>query len=75
MAFFGIDHIDLRVPALGAVEAFYDKFFTRLGLTRKKYSVVTFGGESWNDGTPEQLQRRRVVRGARARAPRARSSA
>ena len=53
MAFAGIDHIDLRVPALGAVESFYDGFFKRLGLTTKKYSVVTFGGESWNDGTPE----------------------
>jgi catechol 2,3-dioxygenase-like lactoylglutathione lyase family enzyme len=53
MPFLGIDHIDLRVPALGAVEAFYDRFFARLGLTRKKYSVVTFGGESWNDATPE----------------------
>ena len=53
MAFLGIDHIDLRVPALGAVETFYDKLFERLGLTKKKYSVVTFGGESWNDATAE----------------------
>jgi catechol 2,3-dioxygenase-like lactoylglutathione lyase family enzyme len=53
MPFLGIDHIDLRVPALGAVEAFYDRLFTRLGLTKKKYSVVTFGGESWDDGTSE----------------------
>jgi len=53
MPFLGIDHIDLRVPALGAVEAFYDKLFRRLGLTKKKYSVVTFGGESWTDGTRE----------------------
>ena len=53
MPFLGIDHIDLRVPALGAVEAFYDSFFTRLGLTKKKYSLVTFGGESWNDATPD----------------------
>ena len=53
MAYLGIDHIDLRVPALGAVEAFYDRLFTRLGLTKKKYSVVTFGGESWDDGTPD----------------------
>ncbi len=53
MTFRGIDHVDLRVPALGAVETFYDALFTRLGLTRKKYSVVTFGGESWNEGTAE----------------------
>ncbi len=51
MPYLGIDHIDLRVPALGAVESFYDKFLTRLGLTSKKYSIVTFGGESWNDTT------------------------
>jgi len=30
MEFFGIDHIDLRVPALRAVEGFYDKLFARL---------------------------------------------
>ena len=53
MAFGGFDHIDLRVPVLGVVEAFYDAFLTRLGLTRKKYSVVTFGGESWNDASAE----------------------
>ena len=52
-AFGGIDHIDLRVPALGAVEAFYDAFLTRLGLTRKKYSHVAFGGESWHDATSD----------------------
>ena len=53
MAFMGIDHIDLRVPALGAVEKFYDGFLGRLGLTQKRYSIVTFGGESWVDGTPD----------------------
>jgi catechol 2,3-dioxygenase-like lactoylglutathione lyase family enzyme len=53
MAYLGIDHIDLRVPALGAVEAFYDALFGRLGLTRKKYSHVETGGSSWEDGTPE----------------------
>ncbi len=53
MAFLGIDHVDLRVPALGAVEAFYDALLTRLGLTRKKYSIVSFGGESWHEATPD----------------------
>jgi catechol 2,3-dioxygenase-like lactoylglutathione lyase family enzyme len=52
-AFGGIDHIDLRVPALGAVEAFYDAFLTRLGLTLKKYSHVAFGGETWHDASPD----------------------
>jgi catechol 2,3-dioxygenase-like lactoylglutathione lyase family enzyme len=51
--FLGIDHIDLRVPALGAVESFYDKLFARLGLTTKTYSVVAFGGESWTEGTAD----------------------
>ncbi len=51
MAFLGVDHVDLRVPALGAVEAFYDALLSRLGLTRKQYSVVTFGGESWRSAT------------------------
>ncbi|HEX3549216.1 MAG TPA: VOC family protein [Candidatus Elarobacter sp.] len=53
MTFRGIDHIDLRVPALGVVEAFYDALLTRLGLTKKKYSIVTFGGESWANATEE----------------------
>ena len=53
-AFGGFDHIDLRVPVLGVVERFYDVFFTRLGLTRKSYSWVEFGGSSWNDATPER---------------------
>jgi catechol 2,3-dioxygenase-like lactoylglutathione lyase family enzyme len=53
MAFRGFDHIDLRVPALGVVEAFYDAFLPRLGLTRKTYAWVEFGGSSWNDTSPE----------------------
>ncbi len=53
MPFLGIDHIDLRVPALGAVEAFYDALLGRLGLTAKKYSTVEFGGAAWGDATPE----------------------
>ena len=54
MAFGGFDHIDLRVPVLGVVETFYDAFFPRLGLTRKKYAWVEFGGSSWHDATPER---------------------
>ncbi len=53
MPYLGIDHIDLRVPALGAVEGFYDALFRRLGLTAKKYSIVETGGASWDDGTPD----------------------
>ncbi len=53
MAYLGIDHIDLRVPALGAVEAFYDALFGRLGLTKKKYSRVETGGASWADATED----------------------
>jgi catechol 2,3-dioxygenase-like lactoylglutathione lyase family enzyme len=54
MTFRGIDHIDLRVPALGAVETFYDALFAPLGLTRKTYAVVTFGGASWGEANAER---------------------
>jgi hypothetical protein len=53
MAFAGIDHVDLRVPVLGVVEMFYDALFARLGLTRKTYALVEFGGASWNQGTTD----------------------
>ena len=53
MPFLGIDHVDLRVPSLGAVERFYDAFAERLGLPTKRYAIVQFGGASWDDGTPE----------------------
>jgi catechol 2,3-dioxygenase-like lactoylglutathione lyase family enzyme len=53
MPFSGIDHVDLRVPVLGVVEAFYDALFARLGLTRKTYAQVEFGGASWNEGSTE----------------------
>jgi hypothetical protein len=53
MPYLGIDHIDLRVPALGAVEAFYDALFQRLGLTHRKYSRVETGGAAWEDATPD----------------------
>jgi hypothetical protein len=53
MAFLGVDHVDLRVPVLGVVEKFYDGLFARLGLTRKTYARVEFGGASWNEGSPE----------------------
>ena len=53
MAFGGFDHVDMRVPALGAVERFYDELARRLGLTGKRYSNVEFGGASWTEGTPD----------------------
>lgn len=53
MPFLGIDHVDLRVPVLGVVETFYDGLFARLGLTRKTYAQVEFGGASWKDGSPD----------------------
>jgi catechol 2,3-dioxygenase-like lactoylglutathione lyase family enzyme len=46
--FRGIDHVDLRVPALAAVEAFYGRLLPKLGLTRKEYSYVDPRGE-WHD--------------------------
>ncbi|HEX3466705.1 MAG TPA: hypothetical protein VHT05_01240 [Candidatus Elarobacter sp.] len=50
---FSIDHVDLRVPVLGVVESFYDTLFARLGLTKKTYALVEFGGASWNQGSAE----------------------
>jgi len=49
----GLDHVDMRVPALGAVEHFYDAFADRLGLKTKRYAKVGFGGSSWEDGSPD----------------------
>lgn len=51
--FLGIDHIDLRVPSLAAVEPFYRHLLPRLGLTRLGFATVTHGGEEWDDGTAE----------------------
>ena len=54
MTYLGIDHIDLRVPSLAAVEPFYDLLLPALGLTRKTHSVVDADG-GWHDapeGTP-----------------------
>lgn len=53
MAFLGIDHIDVRVPSLAAVEAFYAELLRELGLTRMSYANVAHGGAAWTDGTPE----------------------
>ena len=53
MAALAIDHVDMRVAALGAVERFYDAFAERLGLTEKRYSKVGFGGSSWEAGSPD----------------------
>jgi len=53
MPSLGLDHVDLRVPSLRAVEAFYDTLLQRLGLTRKHYAYVDPHGE-WADGTPER---------------------
>jgi catechol 2,3-dioxygenase-like lactoylglutathione lyase family enzyme len=47
--FLGIDHVDMRVPSLAAVERFYDALLPRLGLTRKGYANVAFGGAAWAD--------------------------
>ena len=43
--FLGIDHIDMRVPSLAAVEQFYDKLLPALGLTKKKHSHVDAAGD------------------------------
>jgi len=46
--FGGLDHIDVRVPSLAAVEPFYDALMPALGLPRKRYSHVDAQGE-WLD--------------------------
>jgi catechol 2,3-dioxygenase-like lactoylglutathione lyase family enzyme len=51
--FLGIDHIDLRVPSLAAVEGFYDALLPKLGLAKKSYSIVDALGE-WSDASAER---------------------
>lgn len=41
----GLDHADVRVPSLAAVEAFYDALLPALGLVRKSESHVAADGE------------------------------
>ena len=41
----GLDHADIRVPSLGAVEAFYDAVLPALGLSLKSFSHVGDDGE------------------------------
>lgn len=53
MEFLGIDHLDLRVPSLAAVEPFYRRLLPRLGLTKLSFANVTQGGEAWDEGTAE----------------------
>jgi catechol 2,3-dioxygenase-like lactoylglutathione lyase family enzyme len=48
MKLLGLDHADIRVPSLGAVEAFYDALLPALGLSRKSESHVGADGE-WYD--------------------------
>jgi hypothetical protein len=48
MKLLGLDHADIRVPSLSAVEAFYDALLPALGLSRKSQSHVGTDGE-WYD--------------------------
>ncbi len=48
MTLHGLDHADIRVPSLNAVEAFYDALLPALGLSRKDESHVARDGE-WYD--------------------------
>ena len=48
MKILGLDHADIRVPSLAAVEAFYDALLPALGLSRKTDSHVGSDGE-WYD--------------------------
>ena len=65
MPFLGIDHVDLRVPVLNVVESFYDTFFSRLGLTRKEYAWVEFGGAlRGKTGRPNATTRSNITKKA-----------
>lgn len=48
MKVLGLDHADIRVPSLAAVEAFYDALLPALGLSRKTESHVDAKGD-WYD--------------------------
>jgi catechol 2,3-dioxygenase-like lactoylglutathione lyase family enzyme len=48
MKLLGLDHADIRVPSLAAVEGFYDAILPALGLSRKMASHVGPDGE-WYD--------------------------
>jgi catechol 2,3-dioxygenase-like lactoylglutathione lyase family enzyme len=43
----GLDHADIRVPSIAAIEAFYDAVLPALGLSRKTESHVDSEGEWW----------------------------
>jgi catechol 2,3-dioxygenase-like lactoylglutathione lyase family enzyme len=47
----GLDHADIRVRSLDAVEAFYDAVMPALGLSRKTGAHVAADGE-WHDVGP-----------------------
>jgi catechol 2,3-dioxygenase-like lactoylglutathione lyase family enzyme len=46
--FEGFDHIDCRVPALAAVESFYDALMPELGLPHKRFAFVDHAGD-WHE--------------------------
>ena len=48
MKLLGLDHADIRVRSLSAVETFYDALLPELGLSRKSESHVAADGE-WYD--------------------------
>lgn len=48
MKLLGLDHADIRVRSLSAVETFYDALLPELGLSRKSESHVGADGE-WYD--------------------------
>ena len=47
MQLLGLDHADIRVPSLRAVEAFYDALLPKLGLSRKMASHVDAADGEW----------------------------
>ncbi len=51
--FLGFDHVDTRVKSLNAVEAFYDRLMSELGLPRKRLSHVDRLGE-WHSPSDDR---------------------
>jgi catechol 2,3-dioxygenase-like lactoylglutathione lyase family enzyme len=51
--FLGFDHVDTRVTSIAAVEPFYDKLMSLLGMSHKRYCHVDAQGE-WHDASDER---------------------
>lgn len=60
MKLLRLDHADIRVPSLAAVEGFYDTVLPVLGLSRKTESHVGPDGEWYDVDGVTSAQRNRI---------------